>query len=324
MRFLLFLIAYLMVCPQPAAATEVFIYYANEPTEFSAEEQNLRAVIRWLLDSQKPLPRRIAELLAEDRKLFPEAVERDVLQLQTRLSEDPAWREHGVIVFTNKLARQGRALVHQPGHVGLTPIDFSPNSPSNVILAAQPLSDFLTLREALRLTAATFPQASSVFAAVFKTHATRSLAVTPFAGLVADEGGRADFLARLPQDDRSAPELSTIGIDRHEFLAALESSGLRWGGVFLDAVYNAPEFERLVRVSRSSVSKYATIPYAAWSPDAAAGGLVGSLERSFLAQQRVEREGGSMDGATSALRYLLLMPLLIGTGLLLWILRRNR
>ena len=104
----------------------------------------------------------------------------------------------------------------------------------------------------------------------------------------------------------------------------MEGSGLPWGLVFLDAVYSGPEFVRLVRVSRSQVSKYATIPYAAWSPSAAAGGLVGSLERSVQVQERAEREGGLSDGATSAMRYLLLTPLLIGVGLLFWIFRRNR
>ena len=324
MRFFVVATLSLFWCVLPAGATEILVYYGNEPTQTPGEEQNLRQLMRWLIDSKKPLHRRLAELLAEDRKLFPETVERDVLQLQTRLTEDLAWREQGVIVFTNKLARQGSALVHHPGGLGLKPIAFSPEPTTDVILEAQPLSDAKTFHRAMRLIASTFPDANARFAAIFKTHATKELAIAPFACVHAVEAQRQEILARLPLDDRVAPEFATVGIRREEFLVALERAGLSWALLFLDAVYQAPEFSGRVRVSRSEVSKYATIPYAALSPSSEAGGLVGSLERTIQIQERAARERGLTDGATSGIRYFLLTPLLFGIGLLFWLIRRNR
>jgi hypothetical protein len=278
--------------------------------------------MRWLLESAQPIHRRIAELLAEDRKLFPETVERDLLQLHTRLRDDPAWRGLGVAVFTNKLAGEGKALVHQPGGSGLLPVDFPKLPEADLILAAQPLSSPATLQRALRLVADTFPPADFTAAVVVKTHATRSLAVAPFAGVRADATSPEAFLASLPRDDSTVPELATVGIGKDEFAAALSGSGLRLSLVFLDAVYEAPAFDGLIRTSSSPARKYATIPYAALAPSPERGGLAVALESSIATQLRVEKEGGAA-GATSALRYLLLAPLLAGGAFFVWLMRRS-
>jgi hypothetical protein len=276
----------------------------------------------WLLDSGVVLNRRIAELLAEDRKLFPETVERDLLQLHTRLRDDPSWRGIGVAVFTNKLAREGKALVYRPGAVGLGAVDFPLASQEDVILASQPLSSAATLRRALRLVADTFAPADYRAAVVVKTHATRTLAVVPFAGISAEATGREAFLASLPRDDSAALELAKVGIGKDEFAEAFRDSGLRLSLVFLDAVYEAPAFDGFIRTSSSPARKYATIPYAALAPRPEAGGLAAALEGSIAAQLRVEKEGEAA-GATSALRYLLLAPLLAGGAFFVWLARRS-
>lgn len=321
-RLLASLILALTFVAGPASAAEVLVYYANEPRPNEAEERNLRTLMGWLLDSGVALNRRIAELLAEDRKLFPETVERDLLQLHTRLRDDPSWRGLGVAVFTNKLAGEGKALVHRPGGDGLEPVAFPMAAQEDMILAAQPLSSAETLRRALRLVADTFAPADYQAAVVVKTHATRTLAVAPLAGTSAEATSREAFLASLPRDDSGTLELAQVGIGRDEFAAAFRSSGLRLSLVFLDAVYEAPSFDGLIRTSSSPARKYATIPYAALAPGPEAGGLAGALERSIAAQLRVEKEGEAA-GATSLIRYLLLAPLLAGGVVFVWLARRS-
>lgn len=319
------LITLLLMIPATAwcQTQEVLVYFANEPTKDELEEQNLRQLMRWLIDQKKPLPRRLAELLAEDRQLFPQAVERDLLQLHTRLREDPHWRALGVVVLTNQLAREGRILLHMPGEDGLRPEVITLPVANDVILAAQPLSDGNVMRLALQWISQRFASPQYKFALVLKTHATPTLAVAPFAGLNMAKIATEDLLVRLPQNDKIAPAFADIGIQKQNFLSLLDASGLNFSLVFLDAVYGAPQFERLVQTSSSVKSKYATIPYAALVPGPQSGGLIGVLQRSINNQTLTEQQG-LLHTKSSAMRYLLLLPLVLGFALIVWLMRRPK
>lgn len=154
----------LAVHPDAAANSrrEVVVYYANESAPDAREAALIERALAAVAAAHHPISERMLAGAATNLEELPRIVDEDVEALLRHTER--------AVVFTNRLAREGRALVRRGGRAESVPFAFPRPAAGDVVGTSQPLSFPATLRAALETVLARFPAASHSLTLVVKSH----------------------------------------------------------------------------------------------------------------------------------------------------------
>ncbi len=166
---------------------EIIIYYANESAPDGEELQNIQQLETRFLNY--PELKGIVDSLQNDRKVFPAAVDKQLVDLKASLCGKP---QKGLIAFTNRSLRGPSAassvLVCQPNK-GPEQMDLSrsfselmkthPKLQSNFLATNNPASMTAIFDWALTQTETLFPPATHSYILISKSHGSGQYLLTP-------------------------------------------------------------------------------------------------------------------------------------------------
>ena len=208
----------------------VLIYYANETTQQATRSQTYAVLLSALAESRDPAAARLAYFLAQDARVFPEAVQQD----EADLKQAAARRGFALAVFTNTLA-QAQSYVFVPDATGVPELRRLPDLPptANEILAASPLARGDFLRAALMTVADTYPPGSVDAILITNTHGGGDLALIPRVFADLSHAAPADVLAEFegtPRADTTMPGPATAqGVTKLDYWRAIAEVGAARG-----------------------------------------------------------------------------------------------
>lgn len=188
----------------------VLIYYANETAPGEAEKKNWDQAIEWLRGSDDKDVKAIADQLENDLRKFPAAVDDEIDAIARSASRSGYVR---VVVFTNRLARQGHFHVLKSAADDFRAAAIKLPEFEKSIYASHPLSHPAVFHAALVAVGQQFDPATHEFVLVTKSHGKRDMALTPRLAVNASEIGREELLALARTD-------ATVGrmLDKDDFI----------------------------------------------------------------------------------------------------------
>lgn len=230
----------LVLMPSDCKSAEVLIYYANENAPEGKEAENYQTIVSWLRSSNDSHHLRTADQLERDSKIFRAAVDVETTEISLELPRTPS--ELQGIIFTNRLARDGRCLVWKEGWPQFRQMPFAVESDENFILAANPLSQVKTLANALAFAANEFDPKNHEFVLVTKSHGSVGKAITPRLVVRADETSK-DELLRVASNQNPSTEMPSwagkLGISKSDYLTILANAhqdhGMNFSLVFMES-----------------------------------------------------------------------------------------
>lgn len=234
-------------CPALAASlAEVLIYYANETAPDVSEAENYATIMGWLRSSGDAGHRRVAEQLERDVGIFAKAVDVESAEIMLETLSLKSGPE--VVIFTNRLVRDGTCLIWKRGAERFETIAFVPPDTDHLVLKSNPLSDRDVFTRALALVAEQFPPPLHRFVLITKSHGSREKALTPRLAVRAEETNREELL-KVASPDTPDDELPSwvgrLGVSKADYLTTLAEAGqqrdMRFSLVFLEACEAATE-----------------------------------------------------------------------------------
>ena len=203
--------------------TEVLVYYANETSPDTEEARNFATFTNWLESSPLQQAQDAARSLRQDVELFPQAVDAEVTAIRTHVLSHRD--QPPVLVFTNRLAREGHCLVCDPRiEHEFRELPMKRWASDHFIIASNPLSQGAMLWQALEIAAATFAPERHTFVLVTKSHGGPQLALTVKLARRASEVSREQVLQHLESGTSDSPA-AVIGTSKEEYIEILRRAG---------------------------------------------------------------------------------------------------
>jgi hypothetical protein len=159
---------------------QVIIYYANESAPIGVERTAYDRVIAVLEKHQDPMVQSMILGFKMDPIVFPYTVDFETAQLAQTVQFSGYRENTSLIVFTNRLARRGKALLIDPKQLEpMSEIDFALEGLDSEARRANPLAIEASLKQALHTTAERFAPETHEFLLILKSHASSKNLVTP-------------------------------------------------------------------------------------------------------------------------------------------------
>lgn len=276
------------------SAERVLIYYGNETTPVAAQSRNYAVLLQALHTYGGSDGAAIADEIADDSRISPAVVQREVDALTRSCGRVQA----DIAVFTNALVSSGKFLFCRVATGVVESLPFTGLTPAaGRILNRTPLSRPEYLRAALaRVAAATAPMAVE---AILFTHSHGGIGMALMPRVSADvEDLDASALRHILQIRGDTPDWASLkGTTKLEFWRVLNEAGrdhdMRFALVFLQACESGPDSVaeyraipgNVARVAHTAMAElpYGKIDYTALLAAAAAGpnpveGLVANLK----------------------------------------------
>lgn len=172
---------------------QVLVYVVNEP-----DAEIFRRLQLWTAEVDDAEVQRAGRRLRQDLEKFPATVAQELADIRAGAPDAT-----GVIIFTNEMARRGKALVKPIDATEFTAVDFAAPTPIAVDRRHHPLTDPSVLETALTLAAEQFDPAEHDFALIVKSHGTAEMAMATMFGHVMAAQSPTEMMELIEQFRRA-------------------------------------------------------------------------------------------------------------------------
>jgi hypothetical protein len=189
----------------------VFVYYANETAPNAAEARNYETLIDWLGTSDNPKLQKIGQSIQGDLNKFSVIVDQELSTIKKRVAASKVGNGIPVVIFTNRLAREGWFQVAATGEASANDVPFTVPRLRGMVYSSNPLSHPVVFKMALAALSRHFDPETHQFILVTKSHGDGTHVLTPRVALDISSIGREPLLARLEKDVADMPDISRGG-----------------------------------------------------------------------------------------------------------------
>jgi hypothetical protein len=188
------------ITPLPASNKRpVLIYYANESAPNDVEKLNTETLIEWLKSASEPVIRQLGWKLEYHTALLPFVIDCEIATL-SGVDGGGAGADFDLVVFTNRLAREGRFLYFSGETTRkLVVAEFSLPKFDEPAAASNPLSQESAFEAALKAVAGRFDPTRHEFALITKSHGSASHALTTSTSVQTSQVDRKEILSALAE-----------------------------------------------------------------------------------------------------------------------------
>ncbi len=213
--------------------SDVLIYYSNETAPDPAELKNYQTIMGWLRLGNEKVASRIVGQLESDLREFRAAVDQETAAIVKAFVNLPPGDTSAALIFTNRLARDGKYEIIRPGHKDVGIGKFPRVRNSDLILNSNPLGTGDGLRSALQVAAKEFDPTQHNFVLVTKSHGKRNLALTPRLAVLSLETNKDEILkvARADgelQENTPAWVMNRRGTKKSDYFQILSEMGAKY------------------------------------------------------------------------------------------------
>lgn len=234
-RFL-FIVALLcfvvLIIPVHCPGGEVLVFYANETAPDEWEQKNYETVRGWLESSPDSNARQLARNLEMDARIFPKVIDVELNEFETRVTTA------GLVIFTNRLARQELCRIRKPGWESPRDDLFPVARSGDPVDDANPLARLSTFAAALKTVREHFPSEANTFVLCIKSHGSTLRIVTPRMCVNSERMPKEEFLSRIeghgPIENQTAP-YGIAARDLFHLLGSPENSKMRFPIILIES-----------------------------------------------------------------------------------------